>query len=125
MQICCAPNDDKDLPISRTISVADEDESSDGTSCVFYPHCFLLESGRCLSPGMGESLTFYLSEIARVRLGLGIVSGVRAKECGVEFPYGSAYTSLELIPCATEVSAVDHADVSRVRMSPTLPADDY
>lgn len=123
MPICCSPNEDEGLPFSCTISITDEAEPMDGTIWAFYPHRCLLESGRGLTLGMGVSQTLDLSEIARVRLGPGIVTWVCDKACGIEFPHSSASTTFERLPCAGEVSAVDHAHVSRVHLCPTLPAD--
>jgi hypothetical protein len=72
---------------------------------------------------MPVSLTLHLSEIARVRLGLGIVTWARAQECGIEFPQSSASTTFERMSLAAGVTVVDHSRDDKVDASPEVPVN--
>ena len=51
---------------------------------------------------MTVSLTLHLSDIARVRLGVGIVTWARGQESGIEFPQSSASTTVERMSFGAE-----------------------
>ena len=58
---------------------------------------------------MTVSLTLHLSEIARVRLGVGIVTWARGQESGIEFPQSSASTTVERMSFGAEEPIGDQA----------------
>jgi hypothetical protein len=123
MQTCFSSDNPDDLPIPCTIAVHEADGPIDGTIWAFYPHRCLVESHYPLTPGMPVSVTLHLSETARVRLGLGIVTWARAQECGIEFPQSSASTTFERLASASEVAAVDQPRAYSVQVSPEVPVN--
>ena len=109
MQTSSSTDDAEDLPIPCTISIQEQDGPIDGTVWAFYPHRCLVESHQPLTAGMTVSLTLHLSEIARVRLGVGIVTWARGQECGIEFTQSSASTTFERMSFGAEEPSGDQA----------------
>jgi hypothetical protein len=123
MQTCSSLDHPEDLPIPCTIAAHEADGPIDGTIWAFYPHRCLVESQYPLTPGMPVSLTLHLSEIARVRLGLGIVTWARAQVCGIEFPYSSASTTFEGMSAPAGVTVGDQPREYMVGVSPEAPVN--